>query len=68
LLQQDLVDQVSLLLHPVLVSGKSRLIYQPGEAGLPALTISLKLTDVEELGNDLLYVNYKVLPEARQDP
>jgi 2,5-diamino-6-(ribosylamino)-4(3H)-pyrimidinone 5'-phosphate reductase len=64
LLQQGLVDQVSLLLHPTLVGGGTRSIYQPGGAGLPAKTIKLRLIHFEKIGDGQLWVNYDVVPET----
>lgn len=61
LLRAGLVDEVNLLIHPVLVGGTSpRSMYRAPDLALAEAPTPLYLSDVERLGNGLVWLRYKV--------
>lgn len=61
LLKKGLVDEVSILIHPSLVGGKDPLTYYKTDDIPPeGPAIKLKLTHMEKLEGDLIWLRYKV--------
>jgi 2,5-diamino-6-(ribosylamino)-4(3H)-pyrimidinone 5'-phosphate reductase len=62
LLRAGLVDEVSVLLHPCLVGGMTpRSLFRAPDLATSEGVIPLKLTHLERLENDLLWLRYEVL-------
>jgi 2,5-diamino-6-(ribosylamino)-4(3H)-pyrimidinone 5'-phosphate reductase len=62
LLRHGLVDEVSLLIEPSLVGGTSpRSIFRAPDLASPDGVIDLRLTHVEQLGDDVVWIRYDVL-------
>ena len=59
LLNYGLVDEVSVLIHPFLAGGKpDPTIFDPLNAGIPALQISLKRHHSEVLEQGIIWARY----------
>jgi len=66
LLRAGLINEVSLLIHPYLVGGTSpRSMYQAPDLIAAAGVIRLKLINVEQLPNDLIWLRYEVLKKIQ---
>jgi 2,5-diamino-6-(ribosylamino)-4(3H)-pyrimidinone 5'-phosphate reductase len=62
LLRGGLVDEISLLVHPVLVGGtSSRSFFRAADLGSAEGVIRLKLTHAEGLAEDVVWLRYKVI-------
>jgi 2,5-diamino-6-(ribosylamino)-4(3H)-pyrimidinone 5'-phosphate reductase len=61
LLRAGLVDEINLLVHPLLVGGASaKSFFESNEGEDPEDPVSLSLKDVEKVGNGLLLLSYGV--------
>lgn len=62
LLRAGLVDEVSLIIHPVLVGGTSpRIIFTAADLAGPAGTIGLRLTHLERPSEGILWLRYETV-------
>ncbi len=62
LLRAGLVDEVSVLIHPSLVGGTTpRSLFRASDLTSPEGVIGLKLTHVEELRGDIVWLRYEVV-------
>jgi 2,5-diamino-6-(ribosylamino)-4(3H)-pyrimidinone 5'-phosphate reductase len=62
LLRAGLVDEVSLLIHPCLVGGTSaRSMFRAPDLDSPDDVIPLGLMSLEEVGNGIIWVRYRVV-------
>jgi 2,5-diamino-6-(ribosylamino)-4(3H)-pyrimidinone 5'-phosphate reductase len=59
LLRAGLVDEVSLLVHPCLVDGPLTAMVRPAADG-GAGTVGLRLTTVQQLAGDVIWLRYDV--------
>lgn len=69
LLRDNLVDEISLLIHPHLVGGaKPRPFFRPQEPLGKKGSIPLRLTHLEQLRDDIVWIRYEVAkdPDARR--
>ncbi|MDD1698658.1 MAG: dihydrofolate reductase family protein, partial [Methanoregula sp.] len=61
LLQAGVVDEISVLIHPILAGGKAEpTMFDPLKAGFPALQIPLMHLRTEVLGNGIIWARYSV--------
>ena len=61
LLRAGLVDEVSLLIHPLLVGGPSlKSVFETPDSGSEASPRPLRLTHLEKLAGDVVWVRYKI--------
>jgi 2,5-diamino-6-(ribosylamino)-4(3H)-pyrimidinone 5'-phosphate reductase len=68
LLRAGLVSELSLVIYPGLVGGLSpRSFFKAGDLTAAEDVIPLKLAHAEDLGNDAVWLRYKVLKTAAQD-
>jgi 2,5-diamino-6-(ribosylamino)-4(3H)-pyrimidinone 5'-phosphate reductase len=66
LLRAGLVDEVSVLIHPHLVGAtRPRSFFRPQDLGGPTGCIPLRLTHVERMRDDIVWVRYEVVKETR---
>lgn len=65
LLREGLVDEVSLLIHPVIVgpAGKLPLVHHGSAPGLPAIT--LQTTSIEKVSGGVMWFRARVAAESR---
>jgi 2,5-diamino-6-(ribosylamino)-4(3H)-pyrimidinone 5'-phosphate reductase len=61
LLQAGVVDEISVLIHPILAGGRAEpTIFDPLKAGFPALQVPLMHLRTEVLGNGIVWARYTV--------
>jgi 2,5-diamino-6-(ribosylamino)-4(3H)-pyrimidinone 5'-phosphate reductase len=61
LLQAGVVDEISVLIHPILAGGRAEpTIFDPLKAGFPALQVPLTHLRTEVLGNGIVWARYTV--------
>jgi 2,5-diamino-6-(ribosylamino)-4(3H)-pyrimidinone 5'-phosphate reductase len=69
LLRAGLVDEVSVLVHPALVGGTSpRSLFRAPDLTSPDGVIPLKLTHVEQLASDFVWLRYEVVTRGTSPP
>lgn len=61
LLQDDLVDELYILLNPVISGISTNLLYKPYKFENPGKAIDLKLIKVEKLKNEIIFLQYRVM-------
>jgi 2,5-diamino-6-(ribosylamino)-4(3H)-pyrimidinone 5'-phosphate reductase len=67
LLRAGLIDEVSVLIHPQLVDGTGAWsFFRPQEGGPPAGPIALRLTHLERMKDDIVWLRYKVERDVRR--
>jgi 2,5-diamino-6-(ribosylamino)-4(3H)-pyrimidinone 5'-phosphate reductase len=67
LLRASLVDEVSLLIYPHLAGGaRRRSFFRQQDLGGPEESIRLRLTHLERMRDDIVWLRYEVVREARQ--
>ena len=62
LLQAGVVDEISVLIHPILAGGRAEpTMFDPLKAGFPAFQVPLKHLRMEVLGNGIVWARYTVI-------